>query len=200
MYTTFVFRTVGGFASIIFGLFLGGGHLVNLFFGESNGNTFGYSFIFLGHLGLSFAFIGLYEIQGKKNGLLGVLGMLFSIIGTIFVTAIVFVEIAGASGINIKPILNEGITGIIYSVGPLFFVLGMIFVGISVMKEGILPRMGGLSLIVGTFVFALATLIPSAEGILTVVGGGITSVGFVWLGSNLLSSNKKSVTNIQAKH
>ena len=41
-------------------------------------------------------------------------------------------------------------------VGPLFFVLGLILVGISVMKEGILPRMGGLCLLVGTFVFALA--------------------------------------------
>ncbi|MFJ7952541.1 hypothetical protein ACIQZG_13545 [Lysinibacillus sp. NPDC096418] len=196
MNTTLLFRSVGGFASVISGLFLGIGHLINLFGEADDGTVFGQSLVLFGHLGLSFAFIGLFEAQGKRNGLLGNLGMLLSLIGTTCVTAVVYVEIAGVSGMNVNPILNEGVSGIIYTVGPLFFVLGMILVGISVMKESILPRMGGLCLIVGTLVFALATFIPSAEGIITVIGGTITGIGFVWLGGYLLSANgKRELTN-----
>ena len=161
MYSTLLFRSIGGMASVISGLFLAIAHLINLLGGTENGTVLGQSLVLLAHLGLCFAFIGLFEAQGKSNGLLGTLGMVFGIIGTIFVTAVVFVEIAGASGVNVNPIFNEGVSGMIYMVGPLFFVVGLILVGISVMKEGILPRMGGLCLLVGTFVFALATLIPS---------------------------------------
>lgn len=123
--------------------------------------------------------------------------MLSGTTGTIFVTAIVFVEIAGVSGVNVDPIFDEGVSGIIYTVGPLFFFLGMILVGISVMKEDILPRLGGLCLIVGTLVFALGTLIPNSGGsITTAVGGVITGIGFVWLGSYLLSAiGKTELTN-----
>lgn len=196
MYPTLLFRSVGGFASVISGLFLGIGHLINLLGEADDGTIFGQSLVLFGHLGLSFAFIGLFEAQGKKNGLLGNLGMLLGLIGTTCVTAVVFVEIAGVSGVNVKPIFDEGVSGIIYTVGPLLFVLGMIQVGISVMKEGILPRMGGLCLIVGTLVFALATFIPNAEGIITVIGGAITGIGFVWMGGYLLSANgKRELTN-----
>ncbi|EJR45083.1 hypothetical protein IIM_05045 [Bacillus cereus VD107] len=196
MYPTLLFRSVGGFASVISGLFLGIGHLINLLGEADVGTVFGQSLVLFGHLGLSFAFIGLFEAQGKKNGLLGKLGMLLGLIGTTCVTAVVFVEIAGVSRVNVKLIFDEGVSGIIYTVGPLLFVLGMILVGISVMKEGILPRMGGLCLIAGTLVFALATLIPNAEGIITVIGGAITGIGFVWLGGYLLSANgKRELTN-----
>lgn len=196
MHPTLLFRSFGGFASVMSGLFLGIGHLINLLGEADDGTVFGQSLVLFGHLGLSLAFIGLFEAQGKRNGPLGNLGMLLSLIGTTCVTAVVFVEIAGASGVNVKPIFDEGVPGIIYTVGPLFFVLGMILVGISVMKEGVLPRMGGLSLIVGTLVFALATFIPYAEGIITVIGGAITGIGFVWLGGYLLSANgKRELTN-----
>ncbi|MED4454763.1 hypothetical protein ABET41_09675 [Metabacillus fastidiosus] len=156
--------------------------------GKTNdGTVFGQSLIFFGHLSLIFAFIGLFEAQGKRNGLFGNLGMLFGLIGTTFVTAVVYVEIAAVSGVNVNSILNEGVSGIIYTVGPLFFVFGMILVGISIMKEGILPFISGLCLIIGTFVFTLATFIPNAEGIISVIGGTVTGIGFVWIGKYLLS-------------
>ncbi|MGG3889859.1 hypothetical protein [Metabacillus fastidiosus] len=188
MYPTLLFRSIGGFASIISGLFLGIGHLINLLGKTNDGTVLGQSLIFFGHLSLIFAFIGLFEAQGKRNGLLGNLGMLLGLIGTTFVTAVVYVEIAAVSGVNVNSILNEGVSGIIYTVGPLFFVLGMILVGISVMKEGILPFISGLCLIIGTFVFTLATFIPNAEGIISVIGGTVTGIGFIWIGKYLLSA------------
>lgn len=199
MYSTLLFRSIGGYASVISGLLLGIAHLINLLGGTNHGTVLGQTLVLFGHLGLCFAFIGLFEIQGKRNGLLGNVGMVFGIIGTIFVTAVVFVEIAGASGVNVNPIFNEGISSIIYMVGPLFFVLGMILVGISVMKEGILPRMGGLCLIVGTFIFALASVIPSYEGFISFIGGAITGAGFVWLGGYLLSANGKELPQVNNK-
>ncbi len=196
MNSTLLFRPIGGITSVISGLFLAIAHLINLLGGSENGTVLGQSLVLIAHLGLCFAFIGLFEAQGKSNGLLGTLGMVFGMIGTIFVTAVVFVEIAGASGVNVDQIFNEGVSGIIYMVGPLLFVIGLILVGISVMKEGILPRIGGLCLIVGTFVFALASLIPSFEAFISFIGGAITGIGFVWLGGYLLSANgKRKLTN-----
>lgn len=68
MHPTLLFRSVGGFASIICGLLLGVAHLINLFGGTDEGTVLGQCLVLFGHLGLSFAFIGLFEAQGKKMG------------------------------------------------------------------------------------------------------------------------------------
>ncbi|MGG3891741.1 hypothetical protein [Metabacillus fastidiosus] len=185
MSSKLLFQSIGGWASVISGLLLASAHLINLLGGTDNGTVLGKSLVLCGHIGLIFAFIGLFEAQ-KTSDILGRLGMLSGVIGTVFVTAIVFVEIAGASGVNIDPVLNEGISSTIYMAGPLLFVLGMILFGISVIKENILPRMGGIGLIMGTLVFAMAAFIPDIQGIITVIGAIITGAGFVWLGIYLL--------------
>lgn len=187
-----LFQTIGGLASIGSGFLLASAHVINLLSGVDSGTVLGKSFVLIAHLGLVFAFIGLYEAQGKSNRLLGLLGMVLGTIGTIFVTAVVFVEVAAAAGTNVTSIFKEGITAIIYLVGPFFFVFGMILFGISVMKEGILPPFGGLCLLIGTVIFSMASVILSMEGILTVIGGAITGIGFVWLGGSLLLSMENS--------
>ena len=68
----------------------------------------------------------------------------------------------------------------------------MVLFGISVIKEGILPPFAGICLLVGTVIFSMASVIPSIEGILTVIGGAITGIGFVWLGGYLLLVMEKS--------
>lgn len=191
MSSNFLFRSIGGVASIISGLFLSSSHLINLQ-GGTEGTVVGNHFVLFGHLGLILAFISLYEAQGSKNNLLSTLGMLFSVVGSVFVTAVVYLETAAATSINGSPTFDDVVSEMIFSVGPLFFVVGMIIVGISIMKEGILPKTGGLCLIIGTFIFAMASVITSAAASLTVIGGIITGLGFVWLGSFLLSAKGKA--------
>lgn len=193
-----LFRSIGGVSSIASGLFLASAHFLNLQ-GGSDGTVTGNSFVLFGHLGLIFAFIGFYEAQGNKNNLLSTLGMLFSIIGSVFVTVVVYFESVVAKRINGNLNFDDLVFEIIYSVGPLFFVVGMIFVGISIMKVRILPKAGGLSLVIGTVVFALATVIPNVAVGLTVIGGTITGLGFVWLGVFLLSAKEKKKVTSQSE-
>ncbi|TXK86136.1 hypothetical protein [Paenibacillus sp. N3.4] len=87
------FKIYGGVGAIASGIFLFLGHLL-LFFSENDLVTeLGKSLVLFAHLILVFAFIGLYEEQAGRNGILGTSGMLLGVVGTIFVTAIVYVEL-----------------------------------------------------------------------------------------------------------
>lgn len=71
------------------------------------------------------------------------------------------------------------------------FVVGMVLFGVSVIQNDILPRLGGLLLIVGTFVFTIGGFAGAAEPIISVIGAAITGSGFVWLGIPLLFKKPK---------
>src|SRR4051812_39847012 len=88
---------LGRITSILSGILLVCAHSLNLGGGEQ-GSVFGSLLVFVAHLLLVFAFFGLYTQQGDRNGLLGFFAMLLGVMGNIIVTAIVFVEIAQASG------------------------------------------------------------------------------------------------------
>lgn len=78
--------------------------------------------------------------------------MLLGIIGTIIVCAVVYVEIAGASGVDVSKVFNSNVPTIIKS-GSLIFVIGMLLFGILITSSKILPPWRGILLIVGTFNF-----------------------------------------------
>lgn len=65
---------------------------------------------------------------------------------------------------------------------PLLFVIGMIFVGISMMRAKLLPSVIGLLLIIGTIVFALGTVAGNLEPLISTLGSIITGLGFIWGG------------------
>lgn len=188
------FNYEGGVAAIITGLLLFIAHVLNFMNGSEQGTVLGQSLVFIAHIIAVFAFVGIYISQGQMGGFLAFVGMLLSSIGTMIVSAIVYVEIAGASGVNVSPIFHETVPGLIQTVGPLMFVVGMLCVGTSILIKGILPRIGGILLILGDVVFAIGSMAGAVEPLLTVLGSAITCGGFVWLGTFLMKGREQGYT------
>ncbi|KON70757.1 hypothetical protein AKG34_19585 [Peribacillus butanolivorans] len=185
------FKFGGGVAAILTGLFLFIAHVLNFIAGSDYGTVLGQSLVFIAHIIAVFAFIGIYDSQGRKNGTLGLLGMVLSTVGTIIVSAVVYVEIASASGVNVSSVFNEGVPRIILIVGPLMFVVGMLCLGISTILVRILPRWGGSLLVIGNVVFAIGSVAGNAEPIISVLGSAITCGGFIWLGIFLIKMREE---------
>lgn len=193
-----VFKIPGGIGALASGLLLFLAHLLNLFGTSDLGTVSGESAVLTAHILLVFAFIGLYGEQGERNSLLGTFGMVIGVVGTILVSAIVFVEIAGSSGVDVSRVFNAAVPHFLYLAGPLMFVVGTVLFGVSVMRQNSLPSIGGLLLIVGTAVFALGTFAGTMEPIISVIGSAITGGGFAWLGVYLLKAAPRVINNLSA--
>ncbi len=190
---TEIFRLEGGIGAIAGGLFLLGGHLFNYAGGQAAAGTpVGKGLVLIGHVTLVFAFVGLYSHQHEQGASrIGRAGTILSVVGTVLVGAIVFVELAGTAGVDTTPVFRAAGTTILYTVGPLVFVLGMVLVGGSILRRDDLPRGGGGLLILGTAVFAAASGLTRLAGLLTVLGAALTAAGFGWLGIGLLTADTR---------
>ncbi|WP_180247627.1 hypothetical protein [Bacillus sp. AFS031507] len=177
---------MGRITAILSGILLVLAHSLNLLAGEHE-SIFGTFLIFAAHLLLVFAFFGLYSLQGDRNGLLGLFAMILGNIGNIIVTAIVFVEIAQASGEKVGQVFTTTFTKPIYTFGPLLFVVGMILLGVSMIRGKVFPKITGYLLLIGTIVFAAASVSGDSQKIVEVIGALFTGAGFIVSG---LKSNK----------
>lgn len=194
-----VFRLEGATGAVAGGLFLVLGHLLNYTGGLPAGTTAGKTLVFAGHVVLVFAFVGLYSHQQRhRSTSVGRAGMILGVLGTVMVSAIVFVELAGTTGVDTTPVFEAAGTTGFYTVGPLVFVLGMVLVGGSIVRRADLPRLAGGLLVVGTAVFAGASAVAEMAALLTVIGAAVTAAGFIWLGAALLTSdtNQASVGGV----
>jgi hypothetical protein len=183
------FRTFGGWSSIIAGILLFIAHFINFIGGTNEGTLTGGSIVLGAHVLVIFGLIGIYIEQANETKIFGMLGMILSVLGTTFVSGIVFVEIAGFSGVNTDLIFKAPVASIIYTVGPLLFVIGMLMFGASIIPAKKTPKSGGIFLIVGTIIFALASVITSEKLLIEVVGAAFTGLGFVWSGFPLIQSS-----------
>ncbi|WP_066073269.1 hypothetical protein [Neobacillus soli] len=179
---------LGSFTSILAGTLLIAAHALNLGSGEY-GSVYGNFLVFMSHLLLVFAFFGLYIFQGEKNGTVGFLAMLLGNIGNIVVTAIVFVEIAQASLEKASQVLMTSVNEPLSTYGPLLFVLGMILLGISIIRGKVFPVYSGYLLVAGTIVFAAAGMINDFKLIIEVIGAIFTGAGFIAAGMTLRSDS-----------
>lgn len=174
-------KRLGAMSSVISGLLLFLAHVSNLGAGHA-GTVLGKTLVLCAHLLIVFAFFWLYVEQGDNNGILGNLGMTTGIIGTVLVTAIVYVEIAGVAGTQVDAVFAVSVPKFIHVFAPLLFVLGMILIGISIIRGKVLLRSGGILLIAGTLIFAAGSFAGAAEAIISVIGSAVTGGGFIWLG------------------
>ena len=180
-------RAGGGLASAAAGILLLVGHLLDLGGDPEYGMVLGSSSVHAAHVVLVFALVGLYAAQAERSGLLGSLGMVLSVVGTILVSGVVLVEIAGASGAEVEDVLGAGLSAALVLLGGLGFLIGLILFGVATMGAGVFPRWAGLLLIVGDVVFGAGGFAGAAATIFEVVGALITCAAFVWLGLSLLS-------------
>ncbi|WP_435096171.1 hypothetical protein [Halarchaeum sp. P4] len=181
-------RIEGGVAAVLAGVLLPLGHALNLVGGDPTAGTpLGRGAVLLAHALLVFAFVGIYAVQADRApDVAGRLGMVAGTLGTVFVTAVVYVELAGSAGVDVTPVFATAATGPVSAAGPLLFVLGLVLVGWTVVRGPPLPRWSGGLLVVGTLVFAAASAVPAVAPGLTVIGAVLTGAGFVWAGTALL--------------
>src|SRR5215210_6158997 len=120
--------------------------------------------------------------------------MVLSVVGTILVSGVVLVEIAGASGAEVEDVLGAGLSAALVLLGGLAFLIGLILFGLATMRAGVFPRWAGLLLIAGDVVFGAGSFAGPAAPVVFVVGAAITCAGFVWLGFTLLSGSRSSIS------
>jgi hypothetical protein len=89
-----LFRTEAAVASLLAGGLLIAGHLLNYGAGEY-GTVFGTGLVLAAHVALVFSIVGVHAAQSSRAGLLGRVGTVLAMAGSVFVAAIVFVELAG---------------------------------------------------------------------------------------------------------
>ncbi len=186
-------RTGGGLTSAVAGLLLLLGHILDLGGDPEYGTVLGGSLVLTAHVVLVFALVALYAAQAEESGLLGILGMVLSVVGTTLVSGVILIEIAGASGAEADAVLRAGLTSALALLGGLAFLIGLILFGAATMRAGVFPRWAGLLLIVGDVVFGAGSFAGAAATILEILGALITCAALVWLGLSLLSGNDTSV-------
>ncbi|MCB9250609.1 MAG: hypothetical protein H6613_19755 [Ignavibacteriales bacterium] len=170
-------------------LFLG--HLINTLINGGAITLAGQSLIFAAHSLLVLAFIGIYNKYFLTLGRTGTIGVILSIIGSIAVCSIVFVEIAQASMVDTTAmIFNAPIINYIHSIGPLLFVFGLIFFGIAILKLQSILRWAGAVLLFGNFVFIAGSFLASLSSVTSIFGAFFTASGFIWLGYSLIDLKK----------
>jgi hypothetical protein len=178
--------TGGGLASIAAGMLLLLGHLANLGGDLDYGTVLGSSLVLAAHMLLVFALMALYAVQAEQGGVLNSLGMVLGVLGTTLNCAAIFVEIAGAGGLEVRAVLTTGLTAPLVLLGGLAFLVGLILLGVAIMRAGVFPRWAGLLLIAGDLVFAAGTFAGTAAPMVYLAGAALTGAAFVWLGATLL--------------
>src|SRR5215210_5813481 len=119
--------------------------------------------------------------------------MVLSVVGTILVSGVVLVEIAGASGAEVEDVLGASLSAALVLLGGLAFLIGLILFGVATMRAGVFPRWAGLLLIIGDVVFGAASFAGAAATVFfEIIGALITCLALVWLGLSLLSSSGAS--------
>ncbi|BCG58528.1 hypothetical protein [Paenibacillus sp. URB8-2] len=177
-------RQFGSFASILSGLLLFAAHLTEEISSSDILIVFAKNLVLVAHLTMVFALISVYETHTRTRRL-GMLGLLFSTFGTMFVSAIVLVEIAGVSNTSAAAIQKASEIQWIVTSGPLLFVFGILILGVQLIKSGTRTKQAGILLILGTIVFAAAGYTSGAASIFVIAGSGLTSAGFILLGKPL---------------
>jgi hypothetical protein len=181
------FRLDGGIAALATGILLILGHLSNLGGPPGVGTVTGKTLVMAGHAVMVLALVGIHAKQHKAAGFLGWVGTWLAVLGTVAVSAVVFVEIARASGVPVEPVFEARAAHGIFAAGPIVFALGMFLLGAAVARALVFPLYGGVLLIAGTIVVAIGTLSGPVEPYLSLMGAVLTGIGFVILGAKLLA-------------
>src|SRR5512143_1266112 len=139
-----------------------------------------------------FGLIGIYVIQADKAGRLGSIGFVLAFFGTLILTAQVIVSAWILPVIALQPDAPKTASALFDPAGPLAafstvvfadyvpVVIGLLLLGLSIMRAGVLPRWAGLLLIVGTLL-DLAVLIGAPGELIVKLGDALFDTGKLWI-------------------
>lgn len=173
------FFVEGKISALLGGVILFAGHLINYIQNNGAPTVSGQTLVFFAHAILIFTFIAALQIF--KNNPLNRLGIDLSIIGSIFVCSIVFVEIASAYNPEFSAVFNSPVIVYLHNFGPLFFVIGLLIFSISLIKS--LYKLEGVLLLSGNILFLVSAFFTlELQSVLALLGSFFTGSGFVYLG------------------
>ncbi|MCB1174219.1 MAG: hypothetical protein KDK39_11660 [Leptospiraceae bacterium] len=181
-----LFLIEGIFFSALGGILLFVGHLINFSVNNGQITVAGQTIIFFSHSFLIFSFISAQYVL--KPNIQDSLALDLSIIGSVFVCAIVFSEIAMAFNPELKTAIDNPVTNNIINFAPLLFVLGLILFSISLIRMDY--KKPGILLLVGNLVFAASTLFSvNLASVISLIGSFFTGLGFLYFGISLRLNN-----------
>jgi len=181
------FRLEGGVGALAAGILLILGHLSNLAGPAGVGTVTGKSLLMAGQAVMVLALVGIYAKQSKSGGVLGWVGTILAVLGTVAVSAVVFVEIARASGVPVEMVFQAPAAHEIFAAGPVVFAVGMFLLGASMVKALVFPVYTGVLLIVGTIVLGIGTLAGPVGPYLLLLGAVLTGSALILAGAKILA-------------
>lgn len=191
MHNSGLFRFAGGISSILTALLVLTASLLDYVNETGDATVAGRGLIFVAHILAVFVFVAIYEQHKEEGVFLGGLAFILGVIGTVITSSVIFVELAGAAGIGIEPMLEVPILKTISNLGLVLFVVGMLLIGLSIILAGILSRWGGWLLIIGTIIFVLGNFETNIAHILIIIGAAFSFGGFLLVGVTLLKDKER---------
>jgi hypothetical protein len=147
-----------------------------------------------------FGLIGIYAIQADKAGRLGSIGFGLAFFGMLVLTVQVFVAAFILPVIASQPNAPKTAFDLLDPAGPLAAfsslvfadyvptVIGLVLLGVAIMRAGVLPRWAGLLLIIGTLL-DLALLMGAPGELIVKLGDALFDVGKLWIVYGLWTYN-----------
>lgn len=145
--------------------------------------------------------VGLYVSQAQQTGRLGLVGFFLTFTGTLLLSTTGFYGFILPLLATQEPALVAGVLSytpvvVLTSVNVLTFFPGLMLFGYATMRSRVLPREGGLLLILGSpllIIGGLAVVFASTDAlyVIAIIGSGMISVGFIRLGYALWSGKRQ---------
>jgi hypothetical protein len=172
-----------GIVSILAGISIVTGGSIHYFLH----NPFGHWIMYIGDLLLAFALVGLYGLQARQSGLMGLFGFLFAMVGTMILSVSSFLILADVYGLESAhdAWMFMYVDASLYLPGLYAKLLGYIIFGIGSIYARVLPRWAGVLLALSAIVYLPVELIPGLIG-LYLVSVSLTFIALAWMGVSIL--------------
>jgi hypothetical protein len=139
-----------------------------------------------------FGILGLYAVQREQTGVLGLVGFVLAIVGTVLffadglIALAIFPALADAAPdvLAITGAMNSGSVLIAFIIMAATAMIGYVVFAVATLRAGILPRAAALLFLLGAILFNLPP--GPVPMIVLAIGGVIWAVGSVWLALKLL--------------
>jgi hypothetical protein len=150
-------------------------------------NPFGHWIMYIGDLLLVFALTGLYAMQSRQSGLLGLSGYILSVLGTMVISVSSFLILADVYGLKAahETWMFMYVDASLYLPGLYAKLIGFTLLGISTAYNRVFPRWAGILLALSAVSALPAELLPGMIG-MYLVAVTLAFAGLVWMGISLL--------------
>jgi hypothetical protein len=172
-----------GVVSILAGICLFSGGLIHMLFH----NSFGHWVMYIGDILLVFALTGLYAVQVRQSGWIGLVGYILAVSGWMVLSVAAFLVLAEVSGLENAhdAFMFMYFDLSLYMPGLYAMLLGHLLLGLATAYSGVLPRYAGLLLALSAIVDLPAELLLSMS-FMYYIAISLALVSFVWMGLSLL--------------